>query len=110
MGQPSHLKPSQFKPAHPTPATRPAPWRRSAVSTATGLAGALIALAAVLLGAAIAVIFAATLAFVMALASLLLGLAAVAWRMKPRPAARRAEIQMRPGHAWVAYDWDRPST
>ena len=92
--------------------------KRSALAAAAGLLWALVTLAALMVGAVLAVIFAATLAFVMLLASLLLGLAAVAWRAQHRTARSvvrggretRDVIEMRrAGHAWVAYDWDRPA-
>ena len=55
-----------------------------------------------LVGFALALVFAATLAVVMVLAAGLFALATLAWRVRPRTAAAAA----RPGHAWVAYDWD----
>ena len=60
-------------------------------------------------GVAIAVVFAATLAVIMALATALLALSALAWRMRPRSVSRRAVIaSRRGGHAWIAYSWARP--
>ena len=51
-------------------------------------------------------IFAATLAVIMALATALLALSALAWRVRPR--AQRAMIRSPGGHAWIAYSWERP--
>ncbi|WP_254601003.1 hypothetical protein [Caulobacter sp. S45] len=75
-----------------------------------GVMGGLVMILALAVGVAIAVVFAATLAVIMALATALLALSALAWRMRPRSAARRAVLAVRHGgHAWVAYSWDRPS-
>ena len=60
---------------------------------------------ALAVGAAIAVIFAATLAVIMALATALLALSALAWRVRPR--TQRAMIRSPGGHAWIAYSWER---
>jgi hypothetical protein len=83
--------------------------RRSipAISTLIGVAGGLVSVVALLICAVLAVVFAATLAIVMVLASLLLALASLAWRLQTRPALRSATIRQRSGHAWVAYDWNR---
>lgn len=83
------------------------PVRRPAVSTLVGLFGGLVSVAALMICAVVAVVFAATLAAVMVLASLLLALASLAWRLQARPAMRGAAIRPRSGHAWVAYDWNR---
>ena len=73
-----------------------------------GAAGGLVMILALAVGVAIAVVFAATLAVIMALATALLALSALAWRMRPRSAARRALCaSRRGGHAWVAYGCDR---
>ncbi len=86
---------------------------RSAASAMRGFAGALVSLAALCLCAVLAVLFAATLALVTVLASVLLGLAVLAWRVRRRPLMQGAVAIARPaGHAWVAYDrvaydWDR---
>ena len=83
-----------------------APTRRGEVrSGLMAAAGGLVMVAALALGAAVAVLFAATLAVIMALATALLALSALAWRVRPRPAAELARI--RAGHAWVAYGWDQ---
>jgi hypothetical protein len=78
-----------------------------AISTLVGVAGGLVSVAALLICGVLAVVFAATLAVVMVLASLLLALASLAWRLQSRPALRGAAIGQRSGHAWVAYDWNR---
>jgi hypothetical protein len=81
--------------------------RRPAVSTVVGFAGGLVSVAALVICAVVAVVFAATLAVGMVLASLLLALASLAWQLQSRPALRGAAIRERSGHAWVAYDWNR---
>jgi predicted lysophospholipase L1 biosynthesis ABC-type transport system permease subunit len=78
-----------------------------AVSTLVGVAGGLVSVAALVICAILAVVFAATLAVVMVLASLLLALSGLAWRLQSRPPLRSAAIRPRTGHAWVAYDWNR---
>ncbi len=88
----------------PSRLSRPARSRRLAEGFAGALAGAAV-LAAVTLGAVLAVLFAATLAVVMVLASLLMALAALAWRVRPRPERARAPSR---GHAWVTYGWTGP--
>jgi hypothetical protein len=81
--------------------------RRPALSTLVGLAAGLVSVAALVICAVVAVVFAATLAVVMVLASLLLALAGLAWRLQSRPTLRGAALRPRSGHAWVAYDWNR---
>lgn len=78
----------------------------AALSTAIGVIGAVITIAAMLAGVVLALVFAATLVVVMVLATVLLGLAALAWRAQPRPVAQRASVRARAGHAWITYDWD----
>ncbi|MHB8284770.1 MAG: hypothetical protein ACYDD1_08855 [Caulobacteraceae bacterium] len=78
-----------------------------AVSTLFALAGGLVSVAVLAVCAVLAVAFAATLAVVMVLASLLMALAGLAWRLQPRPSLRGAPLPRRSGHAWVAYDWNR---
>ena len=86
------------------PATGPTR-RRELRSGLLAALGALVMVAVLAVGAAVAVLFAATLALIMALATALLALSALAWRVKPRPAAELARI--RAGHAWVAYGWEQ---
>ena len=74
---------------------------RSGMAYAVGGLVMLLTLAA---GVAVAVIFAATLAVILALATALAALTALAWRVRPRPAAVRAQPV---GHAWIAYGWER---
>ncbi len=97
---------AHLKPAMPSPdrSRRPA---AAAVSAMSGVAGAMVMVAILILGAALTVIFAATLAFVAVLGGVLLVLAAVAWRVRRRPSLQGGLMVPRPGHAWVAYDWDR---
>ena len=74
-----------------------------------GAVGGLMMILALAVGMAIAVVFAATLAVIMALATALLALSTLAWRVRPRSAVSRAVAgSSRRGHAWVAYGWDRP--
>lgn len=80
--------------------------RRPAVSALVSLAGGLVSVAALFFCAVLAVVFAATLAIVMVLASLLLTLASLAWRLQSRPVLRGAALRSRSGHAWIAYDWN----
>lgn len=73
-----------------------------------GLANLLMmAATAVLLSIAtvLAIVFAATLAIVMTVATALLGIAALAWRVRRQPQPARIEAR-RVGHSWVAYRWD----
>ena len=83
------------------PATRRVEMRSGLLAAVGGL----VMVVALAVGAAIAVLFAATLALITALATVLLALSALAWRVKPRPAAELARI--RAGHAWIAYGWDQ---
>jgi len=77
--------------------------------------GAVLTFFAVTVGAFLFLVFAATLAVVLLLAGLLMGLAAVTLRSRPPGASvgQGASGVLRlgppPAHAWVAYQWDRPS-
>lgn len=79
--------------------------RRGALSGLAGLAAMLVTSLVVVVGSVLAVIFAATLAVVMALATALLGLTALVWRVRRRPQPVHLEAR-RVGHTWVAYSWD----
>lgn len=83
-------------PARPMGATR-GPW--TAMAAVLGGALSLVFLIGAL---GVAVVFAATLAAVLALAVVLTALSAAAWRVRPRPA-----LAVRAGHAWVRYGPDR---
>jgi hypothetical protein len=73
------------------------------------LAGAVLSCLALSLGAVVALVFAATLACVLILATLLLGLAALTVRSPRRLATQGAFPTFGlPAHAWIAYQWDRP--
>lgn len=87
--------------------TSPAAGRAVAPLTGLGgLAATLVTGLVLVVGAVLAVIFAATVAMVMALASVLLGLTALVWRMRRRqPQPVRAQGRAA-GHSWVAYNWD----
>jgi cytochrome c biogenesis protein CcdA len=65
-------------------------------------------MAACLVGAILVVVFAATLAVVLVLASALVASAALAWRLR-RPARRAARMieARKVGHSWIAYGWDQ---
>lgn len=75
------------------------------------LAGAIVSLVAALVGAALAVFFAATLLVIAVLAIALIALTVAA--AKVRGSARRQtvpgllEARRIGGHSWVAYAWDR---
>lgn len=73
--------------------------RRVGVAAAfCGFAGALLGAATLLVGAAVAVMFAVALLVVTLLATLLVGLSALAWRLRPDLVAPKPA-----GHAWIAY-------
>jgi hypothetical protein len=84
---------------------RGSPWRGPAA-----LVGALAWLGVAVVGAVLAVVFAATMLVIAVMASMLLALTAAA--VKVRGAARgtgaRGLIEARHvgGHSWVAYRWD----
>nr|WP_295112462.1 hypothetical protein [uncultured Caulobacter sp.] len=76
------------------------------------IAGALATSAAVVIGAVLAVVFAATVVVVGFIGSALFGIAAFALRgRKAKPKAEDGLIEARNvgGHSWVAYGWnERP--
>jgi hypothetical protein len=88
---------------------------RRALSPLMALIGAVVTFFALAVGAVLFVVFAATLALVLLLASLLIGLAALTL------SSRRSGLSVKSGaagvltlgrppvHAWIAYQWDRPS-
>jgi hypothetical protein len=77
--------------------------------------GALATIAAAVIGAVLAVIFAATVVVIGAMASLLIGLTGFALRARRTVRAspsgstdtRLIEARNVGGHSWVAYGWDR---
>lgn len=82
------------------------PWRNLA-----WIAGALATSAAVVIGAVLAVVFAATVVVVGFIGSALFGLAAFAFRGRKVAGASEADpglIEARNvgGHSWVAYGWN----
>mgnify|MGYP000594912028 CR=1 FL=1 len=82
------------------------PWRNLA-----WIAGALATSAAVVIGAVLAVVFAATVVVVGFIGSALFGLAAFAFRGRRMAGGRDADpglIEARNvgGHSWVAYGWN----
>lgn len=89
--------------------------RRPTLSALAALIGAVLTFLAVTVGAFIFLVFAATLALVVLLAGLLIGLAAVTFRSRPqalamgRGASSVLSLGPPPAHAWIAYQWDRPS-
>ena len=84
----------------------PADRRRGGpMSSLAGLAAMTLTGVVVVIGTVLAVIFAATLAVVMALATALLGLSALVWRVHRRPEPVKVDPRRR-GHSWVAYTWD----
>ncbi len=89
--------------------------RRPTLSALAALIGAVLTFFAVTVGAFLFVVFAATLAVVVLLAGLLIGLAAITFRSRPQgPAVRRGassgvlSLAPPPAHAWIAYQWDSP--
>lgn len=73
------------------------------VAPALGVLGGALSLLLLVGALGVAVVFAATLAVVLALAVVLTALSAAAWRVRPRPAL----AAMRAGHAWVRYGAER---
>ncbi len=88
--------------------------RRPTLSALAAFIGAVLTFFAVTVGAFVFVVFAATLALVVLLAGLLIGLAALTFGARPKGfAVRRGangvlSLGPPPAHAWVAYQWDRP--
>jgi hypothetical protein len=84
------------------------------VSAFAALIGAILTFVAVTIGAFLFVVFAATLALVVLLAALMVGLAAITPQSRPRRSNFRRgpsgvlSLAPPPAHAWVAYQWDRP--
>ncbi len=75
------------------------------------LASAMLALLAGAVGIVLTMVFAATLAVLTVLASVLLALASLALRFGRRRAAGVGPVVMearKVGHSWVAYGWDQP--
>jgi hypothetical protein len=76
------------------------------------LIGAVLTFVAATIGAFLFVVFAATLALVLLLAGLLIGLAALTLRSRAHGPSAKPHGVLRLGpplaHAWVAYQWDRP--
>lgn len=74
------------------------------------LASALAAVLAGAVGVILTVVFAATLAVITLLASMVIGLAGLAWRFGRRRQPKNGPVILearRVGHAWVAYGWDQ---
>ncbi len=88
--------------------------RGPTVSAFAALIGAVLTFVAVTIGACLFVVFAATLALMVLLAALLIGLTAITSRSRPTLSVVRRgpsgvlSLAPRPAHAWVAYQWDRP--
>jgi hypothetical protein len=78
------------------------------------LIGAVLTFFAVTVGAFLFVVFAATLAVVVLLAALLIGLAALTLRSRPSGkvlvggAPGPFSLNRPPAHAWIAYQWNQP--
>ncbi len=80
------------------------------------IVGGFAMIGAVVLGSVLALVFAATLAFVLVVAAATLTFMAVAWRIRRLPGAQKGPLDSGPviearkvGHSWVAYGWDQPS-
>jgi cytochrome c biogenesis protein CcdA len=88
--------------------------RSQTVSAFAALIGAVLTFVAVTIGAFLFVVFAATLALMVLLAALLIGLAALTSSSRPRRSVFKRgtsgvlSLAPPPAHAWVAYQWDRP--
>ncbi len=85
------------------------------MSALAALIGAVLTFVAVTIGAFLFVVFAATLALMVLMAALLIGLAAITSRSRPRRSVVRRGASgvlslaaAPPAHAWIAYQWDRP--
>jgi len=84
------------------------------MSALAALIGGVLTLFAGTVGVILFLVFAATLAIVLLLAGLLMGLAALTFRSRPlgsnlrRGASGVLNLGPPPAHAWVAYQWDRP--
>ena len=81
----------------------------SALRSLAMLVGMLATTAAVIVGAILAVFFAATVALIAVMASALLGLAGLALRARNTARARAdgvIEARHLGGHHWVAYGWN----
>ena len=85
----------------------------SALRSLAVLAAMLATAAAVIVGAILAVFFAATVAVIAVMSSALLGLAGFALRARRTASARRdngvIEARHQGGHHWVAYGWNERS-
>ena len=82
--------------------------RAGNVGALGGLVAAVVTGVVLVIGAVLTVIFAATLALVMALATALLGLSALVWRLHRRRTLQPVRIEQgHAGRSWVAYNWDR---
>jgi hypothetical protein len=84
---------------------------RSLLRSLAVIGGALATIAAVTVGAVLAVFFAATVVVIAVMASFLLGLAGLALRARRSARARAAstdliEARHLGGHHWVAYGWN----
>lgn len=86
--------------------------RRAGFKGLAWLAGAVATVAAAVIGAALAVFFAATVAVIALMGAALLAVASLAMRARRFTRARPREPQVIEarnigGHSWVAYGWDR---
>jgi len=85
------------------------------LSPLAALIGAIVSFFALTVGAVLFVVFAATLALVLLLAAILIGLAALALSSRRSGPVVKSGVAgvltlgRPPVHAWIAYQWDRPS-
>ncbi len=87
------------------------PLDRSGLGVIGRTIGGAVALLVGAVGVILTVAFAATLAIFTLLASLLLALLGLTWRMGRRRTATAGPVVLdarKVGHAWVAYGWDEP--
>ncbi len=83
--------------------TKPSPWK-----TLAWLAGGLAMTGAVIVGAVLALFFAATVVVMAVMSAALLALGGAAMRARRTAHAKGVLIEARKvGHQWVAYGWDQ---
>jgi Flp pilus assembly protein TadB len=85
---------------------------RTTLTGAQGVVAACATLAAAAVAALFAIVFAATMAFMVVMAGAVLAVWALAFRLTRRPAVSVAKgpvtLEARKvGHAWITYGWDQ---
>lgn len=85
--------------------------KRGGLASAARVVGAIVAGGVMVVGAALTMVFAATLAVIAVIGAALFGVYALALRAR-RPNQRDGAVILearKVGHSWVAYGWDRRS-